>query len=67
MVDPRIHGTAEAMELIEQLRADNARLREMFILAVDGLKRGCSCRPGGGQCNSCRALAQIHAMEKEIK
>lgn len=42
-------------ELQSKLDASNARLDK----AVEGLRNGCSCRPGGFTCACCRTLEQI--------
>lgn len=38
---------------------ETLKLQEQLRVAVEGLKRGCSCRPGGGTCACCLALQKL--------
>lgn len=49
----RMEIGAETTALRAELKAEKERCARL----EDGLRRGCSCRPGGSTCLCCRALA----------
>lgn len=49
-------GTSEDAQLL-------LGVTKQLAIAIDGLRRGCSCRPGGGTCPCCLALEEVQVGE----